>query len=121
MSNRDDLIELEKQAWQALATDGAAAAEFYAEVLAEDVLVLLPGGMVVDDREAVIDSMRGAPWTSFDLSDERVIDLTDDSAMVAYRVTARRPGQDDYTALLSSTYVQEDGAWRMAVHQQSPV
>jgi hypothetical protein len=116
----NELIELERAAWTALSTSGEAAAEFYSTVLADAVLMLLPGGMVIDDRAQVIDSMRGAPWDSFELSDERVLELNADSAVVAYRATARR--QDiDYTALFNSTYVRVDGAWRLAVHQQTPV
>jgi hypothetical protein len=116
----NELIELERAAWTALSTSGEAAAAFYSDALADDVLMLLPGGLVIDDRAQVIDSMRGAPWDSFELSDERVLDLTADSAVVAYRAIARRQG-DDYTALFNSTYIRVGGAWRLAVHQQTPV
>jgi hypothetical protein len=114
-----ELIQWERDAWKALSTSGDAAADFYERVLHDDVLMLLPGGLVIDDRAAVIDSMRGAPWDSYELSDERVVPLGDDSAIVAYRATANRGGTD-YTALFASTYVRVDGSWRLAVHQQTP-
>ena len=76
-------LELERAAWQALATEGAAAG-FFAEVLADDVLILMPGGMVIDDRDAVVASMGGPPWSSFELSDERIVSPTDDCTVVAY-------------------------------------
>lgn len=120
MSSPESLIDLEHEAWVALSTSGDAAAAFYERVLAEDVLMLLPGGLVIDDRARVIESMRGAPWTSFELSDERVLALTDSSALVAYRATARR-GDDHYTALFNSTYVRQGDSWRLAVHQQTPI
>ena len=120
MPQHDDLLHLERAAWEALSSNGDAAAAFYADVLAGDVLMLLPGGLVIDDRSQVIESMRGAPWTSFELMDERVLDLTADSAVVAYRATARRD-DDQYTALFNSTYVRERGSWRLTVHQQTPV
>ena len=44
----------------------------------------------------------------------------DDSALVAYRATARRDGTT-YQALVASTYVREGGAWKLAVHQQTPI
>ena len=119
MSTTDELLALERAAWEALSTDGAATA-FYAEGLADRVLMLLPGGMVIDDRDAVIGSMQGAPWSSFELTDERVHRLTDTSAVVAYRATAHR-GDQGYTALFNSTYVREGGAWRLSLHQQTPV
>jgi len=48
------------------------------------------------------------------------LELTDSTAIVAYRAKARR-GDMDYDALLNSTYVRENGAWRLALHQQTPV
>jgi hypothetical protein len=119
MATHDDLLELERAGWKALSANGDAAA-FYAGVLAGQVLMLLPGGLVIDDRNDAIDAMRGAAWTSFELSDERVHDLTDTCAVVAYRGSARR-GDDEYTALFSSTYVLDHRAWRLAVHQQTPI
>jgi hypothetical protein len=116
----DELMQLERDAWKALSTSGEAAADFYGRVLHDDVLMLLPGGLVIDDRAAVIDSMQGAPWDSYELSDERVLALGHDSAVVAYRATASRGGTG-YTALFASTYVRVDGSWRLAVHQQTPV
>lgn len=120
MAVSTDLVDLEREAWRALSTDGETAAEHYERVLAEEVLMLLPGGLVIDDRRAVIDSMRGAPWESFELSGERVIVLGDRTAVVTYRATAHRPDQD-YEALFSSTYVREGCEWRLALHQQTPV
>ncbi len=81
--------------------------------------MVLPGGMVLDDRDEVIDSMSGAPWESFDLSEERVQELAADCAVVVYRASARR-GNREYRAVINSTYVFEDGAWRLALHQQTP-
>ncbi len=115
-----DLIELERSGWDALATSGEAAAEFYRGVIADRVLMLLPGGLVIDDRAQIIETMQGAPWTEFELSNERVVELTHDSAVVAYEARARR-GDDDYRALISSTYVRVRGEWRLAVHQQTPI
>ena len=120
MSDHDDLIALERSAWEALSSSGDAAAEFYERVLADEVLMLLPGGMVIDSRDDVINAMRGEPWSSFELSDERVVDLGPASAVVANKATARR-GDDDYTALFNSTYVRDGDTWRLALHQQTPV
>jgi hypothetical protein len=88
-------------------------------VLADEVLMLLPGGLVINDRDAALEAMSGAPWETFELTDERVLDLTPTSAVVAYRATASRTGTE-YEALVSSTYVRGDFGWRLTVHQQSP-
>lgn len=120
MSVHDDLLDTERASWVALSTSGRAAAEFFDASLADDVLVLLPGGTVIDDRAAGVQSMQGVPWTGFELSDERVTPLGSDVAVVSYRAKASREG-GDYEALFNSTYVRRDGAWRLALHQQTPV
>lgn len=38
MDRHETLLDLERAAWRALSSDGDAAAEFYREVLADDVL-----------------------------------------------------------------------------------
>jgi hypothetical protein len=115
----EELLQQERAAWEALSTEGAAG-PYYEKNLAHDVLILLPGGLVIADRDQVVDSMRGAPWDRYEITDERVLALTPDSAVVAYRVEADR-GDMHYQALLNSTYVREDGEWRLALHQQTPV
>ncbi len=113
-------LSLEHQAWDALSSDGRSGAAFFSRVLADDVLMLLPNGQVVVDREEAIELMSGAPWTSYNLQDERVLELAEHCAVVAYRVEARR-GDQQYTALTASTYSYAHGAWRMAFHQQTPI
>lgn len=113
-------MEVERAGWRALSTGGDEAARFYQEVLAAEAVMLLPGGMVLDDRQQIIASMQGVPWDSFELSGERVLPLGRDGAAVAYRVSATRGGQK-YEALINSTYVLDGDEWRLALHQQTPV
>ena len=114
----DELLEIERSAWEALSTEGAAA-PFYEEVLADEVLMLLPGGLAVDDRATVVESMRGSPWSSYELSDARVVPLGERSAIVAYRGIAVR-GDHEYTAWFNSTYAHDGERWRLVLHQQTP-
>ncbi len=113
-------LHLERDAWAALATDGASAAAFFTRVLADEILMLLPNGRMVDDRAEAIQLMSGVPWSSYELQDAREFVLATHCAAVAYRVEARR-GDTEYSALVSSTYSYSDGAWRMALHQQTPI
>jgi hypothetical protein len=118
-STNETLIELERASWEALTTAGAAS-PYYDRELARDVLMLMPGGMVIDDRATVVDSMKGEPWSSYDLGEMRVFPLGDDAAVVWYSGRATR-GDHEYAALFNSTYVREGGNWRLAVHQQTPM
>jgi Domain of unknown function (DUF4440) len=116
---QDELIALEEQGWNALSSDGAAARAFYERTLDRAVVMLLPGGLVLDDRDAIVDSMSGQPWSSFELEDVRVFQPTDDTGMVTYGVLARRDGQE-YSALLSSLYARRESGWKLTFHQQTP-
>jgi hypothetical protein len=119
MNARDELIDLETEGWRALSSGPGTAADFYARVLDEDVVMLLPGGLRLVDRDVILDSMRGAPWSSFVLEDPQVVALGNDGALVAYGVVAVRDGSE-YSALVSSAYARRGGAWRLAFHQQTP-
>jgi ketosteroid isomerase-like protein len=118
-----DLMELERQGWEALAA--GRGAEFYGRVMTEDAIVVVPG--MVLDRAQTLASWEGtAPWREFSLTGEQVLPLGADSALVTYEVTARRPGdQQPYRAQLTSVYVaaddHDDGEWRLAFHQQTPL
>lgn len=115
-----ELVRLENEGWQALSTDGPTAASFYREVLDESVVMLLPGGMSLTDRDTIIESMSGQPWASFRIEDAHVLQPTPDTGIVTYGVVAQREGMPAYSALVSSHYVRRRGGWRLAFHQQTP-
>jgi hypothetical protein len=116
----DELVDLERQGWQALSSEGNAGREFYASVLREDAVMLLPGGMRLEGRDRILQSLGTQPWETFQLEEPRTISLFRNAATLIYRVTAQRKGNRPYAALISSTYVHEAG-WKLALHQQTPV
>lgn len=113
--------QLEAAGWRALSTDADAAHAFYAELLEPDVTLLLPGGTVVSGRRAVLESMSGPPWSTHELHDVTELRPSPDVGVVHYRATARRDGDDEYAALVASTYVRRDGGWRLVLHQHTPL
>jgi hypothetical protein len=120
MTRANDLVTLEESGWQALSSGGPVAREFYDGVLDDDVVMLLPGGMRLDDRALMLDAMAGQPWASHTLEDLHVLAVTDDVAVVTYGVVAQREGPPTYSALISSIYVRRGDSWRLALHQQTP-
>lgn len=73
-------------------------------------------------RAAAIAAMAAAPpWASFHLDDQEVVRLDADSALLTYRATAPRAGQDPYTAFMTTIFVRQDRVWKTAFHQQIPV
>jgi len=118
---KQDFVELERQGWQALSSERSAAVDFYMTLLTDDAMMVFPGGMVLKGKEAVLDSLALQPWKSFEIADEQVVSLSDGVTTLVYKVTAQRAESDPYTALISSTYVQRNGTWKLAFHQQTPV
>jgi hypothetical protein len=116
----NELIDLEQQGWKALSTEGDAGQKFYASVLREDAVMLLPGGMRIDGRESILQSLASQPWGTFEMESPHVVSLTPNAGTLVYRVTAHRKGNRPYVALVSSTYVL-DQEWKLVVHQQTPV
>ena len=115
----DDPVDLEQQGWTALSTDGQAARAFYDRVLDRKPVMFLPGGQTMDDRDAIIESMSGLSWSSYELEDLQSLRPIPDVAVVIYAVVAHRDAQR-YTALLSSMYVRRQDGWKLAFHQQTP-
>jgi hypothetical protein len=112
------LVALEEQGWQALAQ--GTGADFYQRNLANQALMVFPFGVLT--REQSVEAIKAAPpWASFRIEDPRIVQLTADSAVLTYRATAQRAGQEPYSALMTTVFVREVGAWKTAFHQQTPV
>ena len=115
-----ELADLEEQGWQALSSTGAAAAGFYRHFLDEPATMLLPGGLPLDDRVTIIESMSAQRWSSYQLHGLRVLEPAPDMGIVVYEATARRDDAPAYSALMSSLYVRRADGWKLAMHQQTP-
>ena len=117
MSIDQALIDLEHDGWRAL-SEGAGAS-FYERNLTDDAVMVFPG-MAMDRKESIAAMAAAPPWLSFKLEDAHVIELSPTSAVLTYKATAEREGQDPYSAHMTSVYVKQGDAWKMAFHQQSP-
>ena len=113
------LAALERQGWESLSSHGEAARAFYDRVLDDRVVMVLPGGISLDDRATIVESMSGRPWTRYALEDLRSFRPTPDTGVVTYAVVAERDGQE-YSALISSVYAKRSDGWKLVFHQQTP-
>jgi hypothetical protein len=118
--NPDDVLTLERAGWEALSSGPEHAQAFYGTTLAREPQMLLPGGMWLVGRRSILQTMRGVPWQSFEIEEPKVVQLSATSCMITYRVAAVRERTEPYRALICSTYVVEDGDWKMVLHQQTP-
>ena len=108
----DELLEIEREL-------GGGSGDTYRRHLTEDAIVVVPGAAI--DREKCAFAIDQSPgWDEFEITDEQVIELTPESAVLNYRWSSRR-GDETYEALMSSVYVRRDGEWKLALHQQTPL
>lgn len=113
----DELVAREAAFWEA-----AGNGEFYREAFTDEGLMVLPFASGVFDKETSIASVDAAsPWERFSIEEPRVIELGEGVAALVYRAEGIRSGSAPYRALISSVYVFRDGAWRLALHQQTPI
>ncbi len=121
MTTTVDLVALERRSWQALSAESSTAKSFYRQVLGDAVVMVLPGGMLLSDRDENIESIgNSSPWTSFKLERPQVLLPTEDTMVVSYGDVAQREGAPEYSALMSSMYVRRGKDWKLALHQQTP-
>jgi Domain of unknown function (DUF4440) len=116
-----NLIELEEQGWQALSSEGETSKKFYGSILHNDAVMLFPGGMFIRGKEKILASLAAQPWKSFQIEEPLVISLSESAGILTYRVTAQRESGNPYMALISSTYARSNGAWKLILHQQTPI
>lgn len=133
MNTLEDLLLLEHAGWRSLCEQTGST--FYGEIMTTDGVMVLAHGMILD-RDAVVASLDQAPpWETYEISEERLIQLHEGAAVLIYRGTAHRgagtspadgtrpdpDGAVDFEALMASTYVRHQDRWRLACYQQTPV
>lgn len=114
----DELLRLEHAGWQSLC-DGTGAA-FYGGIMADDAVMVLANGMVMD-RDTVISSLgQSPPWARYQIEDVRVVKVSPDTAALVYTGTGWRDGQDaPFVGAMSSVYHRTGDGWTLALYQQS--
>jgi hypothetical protein len=118
MSTLDELTRLERSGWDSLCA--STGDHFYGDLMADDGLMVLADGSVLDHGQ-VVSSLADAPaWDRFEMTDERVVPLPG-GAVLVYRATAWRGDAPPFTAVMASTYRHEHDGWRLALYQQTPV
>ncbi len=116
-----ELEQLEKQYWEALKNKDVDAA---IRLTDDPCIVTGAQGVASIDRKAFTGMLTNAPWSlrDYEVSELQVRMLSDDVAIVAYKVT------EDLTvegkpvhleAADASTWVRRDGRWLCALHTES--
>lgn len=112
----DELLEREHEGWRSLCD--STGGEVYGRIMTDDGLMVLVDGSVLD-RDAVAASLTDVPpWRAYEITQPHVLSLTETAASLVYVGSARREGAE-LLARMVSTYSRIDGAWRLALYQQT--
>ena len=119
MSLEKQLLDVEKRLWR-------NDAELYHDSLIDAALLVFPETGVITREVAVeailAENAEGRRWAEVNFEGIHSVELTEDVALLTYRVAARWEHEEsEYPALASSVYVKREGAWKLAFHQQSPL
>ena len=111
---KDHLLGIERGFWN-------AEPAYHAANCTDDALTVLPGEVLeLDEGLPTLEEV--PPLQSLVTEDVRLTRLTDDAAVLVFRVTAEREGRDGaFEAHAASVYVRRDGRWQLAHHQHTPL
>jgi ketosteroid isomerase-like protein len=119
------IIDLENRFWQSMVDNDADTA---VDMLTEPALMVSAHGAMQFDHAAYRQMAEKGPrvLTGFELSDVKVVFPTETTAIATYRVkqqVAGREGRKDSVEEMndSSTWVKLDGAWKCAMHTETPI
>jgi len=116
------LLGLINKAWDANIREDAG---FYQNFLADDALGINNFGIV--DKNTLVKLMNqhsGIPFESVKMEDPRVIILTSECALVAYKATivANRNGEKfTFSDYVTTVFVLRNGEWKGALQQHSRI
>src|SRR5437667_12880824 len=114
-----ELIELEERLWKA---NREGDGQFYADNLRDDALGVSRFGVVTKEQVVPLITVNRNPFVRSETSDHRVVQLTEDSAFITYKVsyTAALPdGEQDFTSLVTSVYTREGDRWLVVLNHQT--
>jgi predicted GH43/DUF377 family glycosyl hydrolase len=116
LSTLGELLALEEGFWRA-----AGRRDAYAAHLADEAVHVFPGWGVTTDNERVLQAVETVePWETFSIDDPRLVELGEGAAALVYTAHARRAGQDEYVAAMTSVYRRAANGWKLVIHQQTP-
>jgi hypothetical protein len=117
MATLEELLILEEGFWRA-----AGSRDAYAAHLADDAVHVFPGWGATSDNERVLDAVETVePWETFSMDDPALVALGADAVALVYTAHARRAGQDEYVAAMTSVYRRDGPGWKLVIHQQTPL
>jgi hypothetical protein len=120
--DEQELVALETEFWESMRTKNVKTA---LDLTEDPSIITGAQGVSRIDHPAFEKLMTGATWEliDYEFTDLETRQITDDVAVVAYKVTEQLTVDGKpltLEAFDSSTWVRRNGHWRCAVHTESP-
>jgi len=115
MTLQDELLRVERGFW----TGGA---DYYRQNLDDQCVTVfteMAGTFKKEDIARMISD--AARWRDLDLDIKGCLQPAPGFAILTYAVKATRMNNGSYVAAVTSAYVKRNGAWKMVLHQQTPL
>jgi hypothetical protein len=117
MTRINDLLDIEHEFWKAnLAGDSAT----FDRLLRDDALGVSPWGVADKSQVVALIKANENPYHAYEISEPRLVELTDESAVLTYKVHVEGSrGDTPFTIdfFATSAYVDQDGTWLGAFSQ----
>jgi hypothetical protein len=115
MTIQDELLGIERGFW-------SGGADYYRQNL-DDLCVTVFTEMAGTFKKNEIAGMitETDRWRDLKLDVKGCLEPAPGFGVLTYTVKATRKNNDPYTAAVTSAYVKRNGAWKMVLHQQTPL
>jgi ketosteroid isomerase-like protein len=116
-----DITSLEREYWDALRNRDLATAK---KLTDDPCIVTGPQGAATIDQKQFAQMFESETWTlnDYELQDVQVREVSDDVAVIAYKVTEQMTVEGKPLTLEAadaSTWVRRDGRWLCVLHTES--
>jgi ketosteroid isomerase-like protein len=113
---KDELMELEKEFWNALDDP-----DFYRENMAKDALAIINGEVKTRDDALAMTHEMPVKWDNIRFQDPRFLQISDDTAAVTYHGAAdRMKTGEHYAATITSVYTRRNGKYLLVLTTHTP-
>ncbi|HEX9043532.1 MAG TPA: hypothetical protein VF802_00770 [Candidatus Limnocylindrales bacterium] len=111
----DEVVAIEKGFWTK-----ADDPQYFRDHVADGGLVVIePMGFV--EKQQSVEMTADKAWTDVEMLDLQVRQVAPDFIIVVYHGRGRRsPEEEPYQGSIASSYVQQDGHWRLALSAHQP-
>ena len=96
--------------------------DFFERNITDDALLIFPGGHTYTKQQCIASMAGHPPYVKYDMSDPRIVHRGESTVVLTHRATIMHTADSKPRSMMVATVLtHQGGAWRMALHQWTPV